>query len=89
MQEQCRQEVPQAATMGGLVIGAPPTGLVFVDGAWRPYVMVQGQMVIQAPEATASMGLSMAAPAFVPASVAADSSPPPPPPPYRLGGRAL
>ena len=44
--------------------------------------MVQGQMVIQAPEATVTSGLSVAAPAFVPASVAVDGIPPPPPPPY-------
>ena len=77
-----KPEVPHTAKMGGLVIGAPPTGLVFVDGVWRPYVMVQGQMVIQAPEAATTTSLSVAAPAFVPTSVVADGIPPPPPPPY-------
>ncbi|CAE7766553.1 unnamed protein product, partial [Symbiodinium necroappetens] len=32
---------------GGLVIGAPPVGLVMVDGVWREYRMVRGQMVVQ------------------------------------------
>ena len=77
-----KPEVPHTAKMGGLVIGAPPAGLVFVDGVWRPYVMVQGQMVIQAPGSCDDYGLSVAAPAFVPTSVAADGIPPPPPPPY-------
>ena len=32
---------------GGLVIGAPPVGLVMVDGVWREYRMIRGQMVVQ------------------------------------------
>ena len=77
------------AKFGGLTIGAPPTGLVFVQGTWRPYMMVQGQMVIQTQEAAgvSAVGLSLAAPTFTPESAAKDVGggvpPPPPPPPPR------
>ena len=92
-------EVPSSVPPGiergrgqGLVIGAPPTGLVYVDGSWRPYMMVQGQMVIQAADVTGASvtGLSLAAPNCAPTSVsgyggevAGAVQPPPPPPPPR------
>ena len=56
----------------GLVLGAPATGLVFAEGSWRPYIMVQGQMVIQAvePSSASAVGLSLAAPTYHPTAAA-------------------
>ena len=77
-----------AMKMDGLVIGAPPSGLVFVQGEWRPYMMVQGQMVIQSVSAVkaSAAGLSLAAQAYDPATgpgLDDGVRPPPPPPPPR------
>ncbi|CAE7327628.1 GIP, partial [Symbiodinium sp. CCMP2592] len=71
----------------GLVIGAPASGLVYAEGAWRPYVMVQGQMVIQNMEAAgaSAVGLFLAAPTYTPANLSGGTTsvpgPVPPPPP--------
>ena len=56
-------------------MNAPPTGLVYVQGNWRPYMMVQGQMVIQAVEPTgaSAVGLSLAAPTYQPTASTEDS----------------
>ena len=54
---------PVETTRMGPVIGAPPQGLVCLRGAWHPYTMVQGQMVVQ----------------FDPSENAAEAIPPPPP----------
>ena len=68
----------------GLVMGAPENGLVYAEGAWRPYAMVQGQMVIQNLEATGAsvVGLSLAAPTYHPSVPPVGPGPivPPPPP---------
>ena len=65
--------LPTTSTMSG-VIGAAPQGLVYVQGVWQPYTMVQGQMVVQFEQ-----GTNMAPP-----------PPPVPPPPItpRVGTSA-
>ena len=55
--------LPGGTAMSGSVIGAPPQGLVYVQGVWQPYTMVQGQMVVQ----------------FEQGGNASGASPPPPP----------
>ena len=38
---------PVGEAVSGTVIGAPPQGLVCLQGVWQPYTMVQGQMAVQ------------------------------------------
>ena len=67
---------------GGLVIGAPPVGLVMVDGLWREYRMIRGQMVVQ-PSQESGTGAACA-PLIHGCGGQQEwrSSCPPPPPPY-------
>ena len=58
---------------GGLVIGAPSVGLVMVDGVWREYRMVRGQMVVQ-PVCDSRVSRTTSSPV--------STACPPPPPPY-------
>eukprot|EP00439_Symbiodinium_sp_Y106_P031339 s1882_g3.t1 len=81
-------------------MGAPASGLVYAEGGWRPYMMVQGQMVIQAVEPTgaSAVGLSLAAPMYRPTTTGnvnaraevmmgeSGNVPPPPPPPVLRPG---
>ena len=64
---------PVGEAVSGTVIGAPPQGLVCLQGVWQPYTMVQGQMVVQF-QRDAGSGCSTAG--VVPSVV-----PPPPPMP--------
>eukprot|EP00439_Symbiodinium_sp_Y106_P031425 s44_g3.t1 len=78
-----RWEWKWCSSSRAMVMGAPENGLVYAEGAWRPYVMAQGQMVIQNLEAmgASAVGLSLAAPTYHPSVPPVGPGHPVPPPP--------
>ena len=64
----------------GLVMGAPQIGMVMVDGVWREYYMIRGQMVVQ-PMRGGGQASTLNLTGNGGVAAAGSSQYPPPPPP--------